>query len=139
MMKTLLQVTLLSLAAQTAWAGDSCTFRPRANGAIDGYVEPKPAETAEAEKLIASLPDNFASFPTKSVTLKGVVIGYEGRGSWVLRRAADKTQPELAFVRGLDDVAQRWQADHGRTIKTFLLESLHTGRRFMIVPNAECH
>lgn len=139
MMKTVLQVTLLSLAAQTALAGDLCTFRPRANGAIDGYAEPKPAETADGEKLIAGLPDTFASSPSKSVTLKGVVLAYEGRGSWVLRRSADKSAPALAFVRGFDDVAERWQADHGRTVKTFLLESLHTGRRFMIVPNAECH
>lgn len=138
MLKMVLQVMLV-LAAHNALAGDSCVFRPRPAGAIDLYIEPKPAETADGEKLLAALPDNFASSPAKSVTLKSVVLGYEGRGSWVLRRSADKNLPPLAFMRGLDDVAERFQAEHGRTVKAYLLESLHSGRRFMIVPNGECH
>jgi hypothetical protein len=139
MIKTILQIALAASLAQAATAGDLCTFRPRANGAIDGYVEPRLGETSDSQKLIAGLPDNFASTPSKSVTHKDVVLAYEGRGSWVLRRAADKTQPPLAFVRGFDDVAARWQEEHGRAVKTYLLESLRTGRRFMLVPNAECH
>lgn len=138
MLKTVLQITLLSLAMHTAFAADTCAFRPRANGGIDGYIEPKPGETADGEKLIAGLPDDFAANRANSFTTNSVMLAYYRRGVWTLRRAGAKDAPVLAFVSGPELLAARWQPEYGRSAKTMLLESLRSGRKMQLIAAGEC-
>ena len=128
-----------AVAAQAAQAADSCAFRPRSGGAIAGYQEPKPAEQADGEKLIAQLPPEFAADQGRAISVDSVVLAYEGRRVWSLRRAAARELPPLAQVRGPGIVAAKWHAEYSRVMGRMLLESLRSGRKFDVLAAGECN